>query len=142
MSEHIALELTAEQASRIIAADIRAYPQNGPNKREEHLRLFDGLLSRKDIEGAWADRYAEIALAGKAKLARLGSRLGALRPKIEEVRNDPNLGALFKRSAEVEAKVGAEVEAKPPAPAYRRYDALAKMAVSFILPPAQPTAEP
>jgi hypothetical protein len=43
-------QLTAEQASRIIAADIRAYPQR-VDKREEHLRLFDGLLSREDIEG-------------------------------------------------------------------------------------------
>ena len=34
------------------------------------------------------------------------------------------------------------VPRNPPAPAYRRYDALAKMAVSFILPPPQPTAEP
>jgi hypothetical protein len=86
MTEHIALELTAEQASWIIAADIRAYPQSGPDKREEHLRDFGALLSREDIEGAWADRYAEIARAGKARLARVGARFDALRPKIEEIK--------------------------------------------------------
>jgi hypothetical protein len=81
MTEHIALELTAEEASRRIAADIRAYPQNGPDKREEHLRLFGVLLSRDDIEGAWAIRYTEIALAGKARLARVGARFDALQAK-------------------------------------------------------------
>ena len=85
MTEHIALELTAEETSRRIAADIRAYPQQ-PDKREEHLRLFGALLSREDIEGAWADRYTEIALAGKARLARVGARFDALRPKIEEAK--------------------------------------------------------
>jgi hypothetical protein len=62
----------------------RVYPQSGPDKREEHLRLFSALLSHDDIEGAWADRYAEIALAGQAKLANLGMRFDAFRPKIEE----------------------------------------------------------
>jgi putative DNA primase/helicase len=55
--------VTAEEASRIIAADIKAWPKDGPNKREEHLRLFSGLLSREVIEAAWAQRYAEIARA-------------------------------------------------------------------------------
>src|SRR5262249_46299397 len=83
MSEHIALELTAEQASRIIAADIRAYPKDSPDKREEHLRLFGALLSHEDIDGAWADRYAEIALAGRGKLANLSARFNA---KLDEAK--------------------------------------------------------
>ena len=82
MSELHATQPTAEQASRVIAADIRAYPQNGPDKREEHLRLYGGVLAREDIEGAWADRYAEIALAGRDKLANLSMRLNGLRPKV------------------------------------------------------------
>lgn len=80
-------QLTAEQASRRIATDIRAYPHNGPDKREEHLRLFGGLLSHGDIEGAWADRYAAIALAGRDRLADLTARLAGLRPKIEEAKH-------------------------------------------------------
>jgi hypothetical protein len=86
MSEQLSPQLTAEQASRVIAADIRAYPQSGPDKLGEHLRLFGALLSHEDIEGAWADRYAEIALAGQGKLADLSSRLAGLRPKIEEAK--------------------------------------------------------
>ena len=85
MSELHATQVTAEEASRRIAADIRAYPP-GPDKREEHLRLYSGVLSRDDIEGAWADRYAEIALAGRGKLARVGARFDALRPRIEEAK--------------------------------------------------------
>jgi hypothetical protein len=61
MSEVNAPQLTAEEASRIIAADIRGYPKDGPDKREEHLHLFGALLSREVIEAAWAHRYAEIA---------------------------------------------------------------------------------
>ena len=61
MTELRAPQPSAEQASRIIAADIRAYPKDGPNKREEHLRLYSALLSREVIEAAWAQRYAEIA---------------------------------------------------------------------------------
>src|SRR5215472_6005292 len=80
MTELHAPQLTAEQASRRIAADIRAYPDNGPDKREEHIREFGGLIAVEDIEGAWADRYAEIALAGQARLARGGA------PKIEEAK--------------------------------------------------------
>jgi len=45
MTELRAPQPSAEQASRIIAADIRAYPKDGPNKREEHLRLYSALLS-------------------------------------------------------------------------------------------------
>jgi len=86
MTEHLARELTAEEASRRIAVDIRAYPDNGPDKREEHIREFGGLIAVEDIEGAWADRYAEIALAGQARLARVGARFDALRPKIEETK--------------------------------------------------------
>src|SRR5215472_5326701 len=86
MTELHAPQLTAEQASRRIAADIRAYPDNGPDKREQHIREFGGLIAVDDIEGAWADRYAEIALAGQAKLARVGARFDALRPKIEEAK--------------------------------------------------------
>jgi hypothetical protein len=61
MTEHLAPHPTAEQASRIIAADIKAYPHNGPDKREEDIRLYSELLSREVIEAAWAQRYAEIA---------------------------------------------------------------------------------
>jgi hypothetical protein len=61
MTEVHAPQLTAEEASRIIAADIRAYPKDGPDKREEHLRLYSTLLSREAIEAAWAHRYAETA---------------------------------------------------------------------------------
>jgi hypothetical protein len=74
MSELHATQVTAEEASRRIAADIRAYPLNGPDKREEHLRLFGALLSREDIEGAWADRYAEIAKAKKSEKPALTYR--------------------------------------------------------------------
>jgi hypothetical protein len=118
MTEHIALELTAEEASRRIAADIRAYPEQ-PDKREEHLRLFGALLSREDIEGAWADRYAEIALAGRAKLARVSARFDALRPKIEETKQ--------------------KLAEPKPAPAYRR---IVPTSASFILSASQPTADP
>src|SRR6516225_4823533 len=58
MTELLATLPTAEQASRIIAADIKAYPQGG-DKREEHLRLFGAVLSREVIKSAWAARYAE-----------------------------------------------------------------------------------
>ena len=53
MTEHLAPHPTAEQASRIIAAEIKAYPP-GPDKREEHLRLYSALLSREGIEAACA----------------------------------------------------------------------------------------
>src|SRR6516165_9455685 len=59
MTELLATLPTAEQASRIIAADIKAYPQGG-DKREQHLRLFGAVLSREVIKGAWAARYAEL----------------------------------------------------------------------------------
>src|SRR5262249_27314623 len=49
MTELRASQLTAEQASRIIVADIRAYPKDGPDKREEHLQLFGALLSREVV---------------------------------------------------------------------------------------------
>src|SRR5262249_38288258 len=64
MTELRAPHLTSDQASPTIAADIRAFPKDGPDKREEHLRLYgDGLISREVIEAAWADRYPEIARA-------------------------------------------------------------------------------
>ena len=66
MMTELSPQLTAEQASRIIAADIKAYPQGG-DKREEHLRLFGALLSREVIDGAWAARYAEVERQAKAK---------------------------------------------------------------------------
>ena len=65
MTELLATLPTAEQASRIIAADIKVYPQGG-DKREEHLRLFGAVLSREVIEGAWAARYAEVERQAKA----------------------------------------------------------------------------
>jgi hypothetical protein len=64
MSEQRASQPTAEQASRIIAADIKAYPQ-GMDKREEHLRLFGALLPRDEIEALWAERYAEVTKQAK-----------------------------------------------------------------------------
>jgi hypothetical protein len=97
MSEQLSSQLTAEQASRRIAADIRAYPQSA-DKREEHLRLFGALLSREDIEGAWADHYAEIAKAKKSDKPALSYRrivptsassfLPATQPAAEEERED------------------------------------------------------
>ena len=121
MTELRSPQLTAEEASRRIAADIRAYPQSGPDKREEHLRLFGALLSREDIEGAWADRYAEIARAGQARLARVGARFDALRPKIEEA----------KRKL---------AEPKPPVRTYRRYGSAAtnRTTASSFLPRHNP----
>jgi hypothetical protein len=66
MSEHLSTKLTAEEeASRIVVAEIKAYPQGG-DKREEHLRLFGELLPRTEIEALWAERYAEIARIEKA----------------------------------------------------------------------------
>jgi hypothetical protein len=67
MTEHLSPKLIAEEeASRIIVAEIRAYPQGG-DKREEHLRLFGELLPREEIEALWAERYAEIARIEEAK---------------------------------------------------------------------------
>jgi hypothetical protein len=128
-------KLTADEAIQRIAADIRAYPQ-ALDRSEEHIRLYslrDALIPREEIEALWAERYAEIALAGKAKLARVGARSDALRPKIEEVRNDPNLGALFKKS-----------EKKADAPTYRRIaisDHVVNRDVSSFLPATQPKAD-
>jgi len=65
MSEQRATQPTAEQASRIIVADIKAYPQGG-DKLEEHLRLFGVLLPRDEIEALWAERYAEVERQAKA----------------------------------------------------------------------------
>src|SRR5262245_60956823 len=120
MTEQLSRELTAEQASRRIAADIRAYPP-GPDKREQHIREFGGLIAVDDIEGAWADRYAEIALAGRAKLARVSARFDARRPKIEVAK---------RKLAEP-----AQVEAKKP-PSYRRIPT-----TNFFGPSAQPMAD-
>jgi P4 family phage/plasmid primase-like protien len=53
--------ITREEASRQIAADIRAYPQDGPDLREEHVRLFGALIPPQAILASWADRYAELA---------------------------------------------------------------------------------
>ena len=121
MTELRSPQLTAEEASRQIAADIRAYPQQ-PDKREEHFRLFDGLLSHDDIEGAWADRYAEIALAGRGKLADLSSRLGGLRPKIDEAKHILAQPKVFRRFAKKE-------------------QSSANTALSFSVPAVQPLAD-
>jgi hypothetical protein len=86
MSELHATQPTAEEASRQIAADIRAYPQNGPDKREGHLRLFGGVVAPVEINALWADRYAEIALAGRDRYAFLDARLNRLRPQYDEAK--------------------------------------------------------
>jgi len=121
MSEQLSRQITAEEASRRIAADIRAYPQSA-DKREEHLRLFGALLSREDIEGAWADRYAEIARAGRGKLADLSSRLGGLRPKIDEAKHILAQPKVFRRFAKKE-------------------QSSANTALSFSVPATQPPAD-
>jgi len=63
MTELHAPQLTAEQAIRIIIADIRAYPQNGPDKREKHIGDFGGLVAIEEINVLWAERYAELRKA-------------------------------------------------------------------------------
>jgi hypothetical protein len=122
MTEQLSPQLTAEEASRRIAADIRAYPHKGPDKREEHHRLFDELLSHDDIDGAWADRYTEIALAGRGKLARLSSRLEGLRPKIDEAKRKLAATPAYRRIASSNHVVNSGI-------------------ASFILPATQPTAD-
>src|SRR5262249_10419659 len=74
MTEHLALRLTAEQAIRIIISEIRAYPQNGPDKREEHIRLFGGLVAIEEINALWAERYAELRRIEEAKPKVVGFR--------------------------------------------------------------------
>jgi hypothetical protein len=59
MSEQLSPQPTAEQASRIIAADIRAHPPE-PHKREEHVRLYGHLIPPEAIEASWEERYAEL----------------------------------------------------------------------------------
>src|SRR5215471_9465830 len=138
MTEQLSLQLSAEEASRRIVADVRAYPYKGPDKRKEHLRLFGELIAREEIEALWADRYTEIALAGRDKLANLTGRFEALRPKIKEVANDPNLGALFKKLVKPAS------EPTKSAPNYRRITSTnfhAPVSLSFILPSPQPTAD-
>jgi putative DNA primase/helicase len=55
MTEQLKSKLTAEEASRIIAADLQAYPQNGVDKLEEHLRLFGEVLPRAEIIALWKE---------------------------------------------------------------------------------------
>jgi hypothetical protein len=118
MSEHIALELTAEQASRIIAADIRAYPKDSPDKLEEHLRRYNGLLSGEAIKASWKARYAEL----RKEIAGLGARLEAVRPK-------PKLPV-----AVGYRRLGAK-------PAEAKAQSSANASASFSVPATQPPAD-
>ena len=68
MTELRAPQLTADEAIRRIAADIKAYPQGG-DKREEHLRLYSTLVPPEEIEALWAERYAEVERQAKAEAA-------------------------------------------------------------------------
>jgi hypothetical protein len=89
--------LTAEQAIRVIIAEIKAYPQSGPDKEEEHIRLYGGLVAVEEIKALWVDRYAEIALAGRDRLANLAGRLNGLRPKIDEAKRKLAEGGRMRR---------------------------------------------
>ena len=56
MIEKLAPKLSAEEASRIIIADIRAYPHNGPDKCAEHIRDYGDLVAPEEIKALWAER--------------------------------------------------------------------------------------
>jgi len=70
MTEPQVAQRTADEAIRQIAADIRAHPP-GPDKREEHIRLYGELLPSEEIEALWAERYAELA---KPKIVMINGR--------------------------------------------------------------------
>jgi hypothetical protein len=70
MTEQCAHQLTAEEASRRIIADIKAYPHGGPDKREEHIRLFGELVAIEEINALWADRYTELRKEAAPKFER------------------------------------------------------------------------
>jgi hypothetical protein len=75
MTEQLKTKLTAEEASRIIAADLKAYPKDGPDKLGEHLRLFSEVLPRGEIEALWEERYTELHRLGVARpCVQIGGR--------------------------------------------------------------------
>src|SRR6516164_7844847 len=75
MTEPQVAQVSREEASRIVVAEIKAYPQGG-DKREEHLRLYGELLPPEEINALWEYRYAEIA---EAKRKIVGFRRSAKR---------------------------------------------------------------
>jgi hypothetical protein len=64
MTDQAEPKLTAEEASRIIIADIHAYPKDGVDKLYNHLRRFGRLVSADEIEALWEERYAELRRMG------------------------------------------------------------------------------
>jgi hypothetical protein len=80
----------SERAARVYR-DIDAYVnKGGRDLEEEHLALAQSGEEKEKIRNLWHK-------GRRARLALVGARFDALRPKIEEVANDPNLGR-FSRS--------------------------------------------
>jgi hypothetical protein len=102
-----AIKLTEPKFAELVIAAIEAWEGNrGPYLRHEHrVKARELGYEEGEFDQLWLD-------AEKRKLAGVSGRFDALRPKIEEVANDPNLASLVKKEKAAEAK---------PAPTYRRY---------------------
>jgi len=133
MTELLATLPTAEQASRIIAADIKAYPQGG-DKREEHLRLFGAVLSREVIKGAWAARYAELRkdAAAPQKFERRAAELK------KEARSACQRAILFIR--ELTQPATAPEPEDTPEPEAAQAEPKPRAALPAVIPPQPPPA--
>ena len=117
MTEVAQQQWTYDEVAITMAQHLHAYAHNnGPDLEAEDLAIPCDAFSIEKRKAKWTK-------VKRDKLNLIGARFEALRPKIEEA----------KRKL-------AEVEPTKPAVAFRRYDALAKMA-SFILPAPQPVAE-
>jgi hypothetical protein len=105
------VELTRPEFARQVRVGIEAFDNGtGPYLCEVQCHLARQLgYSEKETEERVHQPWLD---AARRKLNGLGARLERLKPKIEEVANDPNLAALVKKS-----------EAKP-TPTYRRFPKL------------------
>jgi Family of unknown function (DUF5906) len=59
MSEKTNVALTAEEIAKLIATEIKAYHQRGPNLRTKHLKLACEEFSEETINALWDDAEAK-----------------------------------------------------------------------------------
>jgi hypothetical protein len=94
-------KLTSDELLELMAKDFYAYLYHGgPDRLSDHLEIDCDDIPIEEREAKWIKTRRQ-------KLDLVAGRFEALRPKIEEVANDPNLGAIVKK-------------ADKPAPVYRR----------------------
>jgi hypothetical protein len=67
MTENLAPKLSREERGRIIVAEIKAFPSNGPDKCADHIRDHGHVIAPERIRTLWAERHAEIE-RGKKKV--------------------------------------------------------------------------